>query len=116
MSTIARNRFRPVTGVISNTAVWYAFATSVDSQTRPLVAVNQQADFFNAAGQGGDLTSQGPVGHILSAPWSIDPNIPLTFGGTTAPSISTVSSGNVAPTAGSGGNPDYTPLIAAVWG
>jgi HK97 family phage major capsid protein len=115
MSTIARNRFRPVTGVISNTAVWYAFATSVDSQTRPLVAVNQQADFYNATGEGGDLTSQGPVGHILSAPWSIDPNIPLTFGGTVAPSISTVSSGNVAPTAGSGGNPDYTPLIAAVW-
>ncbi len=116
MSVIARNRLRPVTGAITNTAVWYAYATSVDGNQRPLVAVNQQGQFFNAAGQqDGGLTVEGPVGHILSAPWSIDPNIPLTFGGTVAPSIGTISNGNTAATPGSGGNPDYTPLIAAVW-
>ena len=116
MSVIARNRLRPVTGVISNTAVWYAYATSVDGNQRPLVAVNQQGTFFNAAGQqDGGLTVEGPVGHILSAPWSIDPNIPLTFGGTVAPSIGTISNGNTAATPGSGGSPDFTPLISAVW-
>jgi hypothetical protein len=116
MSNIARTRLRPVTGVISNTAVWYAYATSVDGNQRPLVAVNQQGEFFNAAGQqDGGLTVEGPVGHILSARWSIDPNIPLTFGGTVAPSIGVVSNGNTAATPGSGGSPDFTPLIAAVW-
>jgi HK97 family phage major capsid protein len=116
MSNIARNRLRPVTGVISNTAVWYAYSTSVDGNQRPLVAVQQQGQFFNAAGQqDGGLAVEGPVGHILSAPWSIDPNIPLTFGGTTAPYIGAVSNGNTAAYPGLGGSPDFTPLIAAVW-
>jgi HK97 family phage major capsid protein len=116
MSNIARNRLRPVSGVISNTAVWYAYATSVDGNQRPLVAVNQQGQFFNAAGQqDGGLAVEGPVGHILSAPWSIDPNIPLSFGGTIAPSIGVISNGNTAATPGSGGSPVFTPLIAAVW-
>ena len=116
MSVIARNRLRPVSGAISNTAVWYAYATAVDSNNRPLVAVQQQGAWFNAAGQqDGGLTVEGPVGHILSAPWSIDPNIPLTFGGTTAPSIGVISNGNTAATPGTGGSPDFTPLIAAVW-
>jgi HK97 family phage major capsid protein len=116
LSNIARNRLRPVSGVIANTAVWYAYATSVDGNQRPLVAVNQQGQFFNAAGQqDGGLTVEGPVGHILSAPWSIDPNIPLTFGGTNAPYIGTISNGNTAAVPGSGGSPDFTPLIAAVW-
>lgn len=116
MSNIARTRLRPVTGVISNTAVWYAYATSVDGNQRPLVGVNQQGEFFNSAGQqDGGLAVEGPVGHILSAQWSIDPNIPLTFGGTVAPSIGTISNGNTFATPGSGGSPVFTPLIAAVW-
>lgn len=116
LSNIARTRLRPVSGVITNTAVWYAYSTSVDSQNRPLVSVEQQGQFFNAAGAAsGGLSSEGPVGHILAAPWSIDPNIPLTFGGTSAPYIGTISNGSTAAVPGSGGNPSYTPLIAAVW-
>jgi HK97 family phage major capsid protein len=116
MSNIARNRLRPVTGVISNTAVWYAYATAVDSQDRPLVGVQQQGAWFNAAGmQDGGPGVEGPVGHILAAPWSIDPNIPLTFGGTSAPYIGAISNGSTAAVPGSGGSPDFTALIAAVW-
>lgn len=116
LSNIARNRLRPVSGVISNTAAWYAYSTSVDGNQRPLVGVQQQGQFFNAAGMAdGGLTVEGPVGHILSAPWSMDPNIPLTFGGTVAPSIGVISNGSTAAVPGSGGSPDFTPLIGAVW-
>jgi len=51
---------------------------------------------------------------MLGLPWSIDPNWPTTFGGTTAPTMGATSNGHVAPTPGSGGNPDYTPLFAGV--
>jgi hypothetical protein len=116
MSNIARTRLRPVTGVIGNTAVWYAYSTSVDGNLRPLVSVEQQGQFFNAAGmQDGGPSVEGPVGHILAAPWASDPNIPLTFGGTTAPYIGTISNGSTAAVPGTGGSPDFTPLIAAVW-
>ena len=116
ISTISRNRFRPPNGLITNPAVWYGMATAMDSQNRPLVVPQQQGNNFNqAAGDDGGPVAEGPVGHVLGLPWFIDPNIPLTFGGTAAPYIGAISNGNTAPVPGSGGNPDYTPAIAAVW-
>ena len=116
ISTISRNRFMPPTGIITNPAVWYGMATAMDSQNRPLVVPAQQGQNFNqAAADDGGPVSEGPVGHVLGLPWFIDPNIPLTFGGTTAPYIGTISNGNVAPYAGTGGSPKFTPAIAAVW-
>jgi len=116
LSNIARTRFRPVTAVISNPAVWYAYSTAVDGNLRPLVGVEQQGAWFNAAGmQAGGPPVDGPTGHILASSWITDPNIPLTFGGTVAPYIGLISNGNTAAVAGSGGSPDFTPLIAAVW-
>jgi HK97 family phage major capsid protein len=116
VSQISRKRFRPPTGLVTNPAVWYAMASATDTQGRPLVMPSQQGLGYNqAAGDDDGPVTEGPVGHILGVPWKVDPNIPLTFGGTVAPSIQTISQGNVAPTDGSGGNPVYTPIIAAVW-
>ena len=116
ISVISRNRFRPVTGLITNPAVWYGMATAMDSQNRPLVVPSQQGNNFNqAAGDDDGPRAEGPVGHILGVPWSIDPNIPLTFGGTGAPAIGVISNGSTALVPGSGGNPVYTPAITAIW-
>lgn len=116
ISTISRNRFAPPTGIVTNPAVWYGMATAMDSQNRPLVVPAQQGNNFNqAAADDGGPVAEGPVGHMLGLPWFIDPNIPLTFGGTNAPYIGTISNGNTAPYAGTGGSPDFTPAIAAVW-
>jgi hypothetical protein len=115
LSQIARNRFRPPNKILTNPAVWYALASATDTTNRPLVMPAQQGLGYNAAaGDDDGPVSEGPVGHILGVPWLIDPNIPLTFGGTVAPSIGTISQGNVAPIDGSGGSPDFTPLIAGV--
>lgn len=116
VSKISRTRFRPPTSLVTNPAVWYAMASATDTQGRPLVMPSQQGLGYNAAaGDDDGPVTEGPVGHILGVPWKVDPNIPLTFGGTVAPSIQAISQGNVAPTDGSGGNPVYTPMIAAVW-
>ena len=116
LSQISRNRFMPPNGVISNPMAWYALASATDTQNRPLVVPSQQgANFNQAAGDDDGPVAEGPVGHILGLGWELDPNIPYTFGGTVAPSIGTISNGSTAAVPGSGGNPDYTPLIAAVW-
>jgi HK97 family phage major capsid protein len=115
LSQIARNRFRPPNKILTNPAAWYALSASVDTTGRPLVVPAQQgANFNQAAGDDDGPVSEGPVGHILGVPWLIDPNIPLTFGGTVAPSIGAISQGNVAPIDGTGGNNVYTPAIAGV--
>ena len=115
LSKIARTRFRPPTRVVTNPAVWYAMASATDTTQRPLIMPAQQGLGYNAAaGDDDGPVSEGPVGHILGVPWILDPNIPLTFGGTIAPSISTISQGNVGPVDGSGGNPVFTPAIAMV--
>ena len=88
----------------------------MDTQNRPLVMPAQQGLGYNAAaGDDGGPVSEGPVGHILGVPWIVDPNIPLTFGGTVAPSIGAISQGNVAPIDGTGGTPNFTPAIAGVF-
>ena len=118
MSQISRNRYRPVTAVVSNPAVWFAMATAGDTNNRPLVVPSVQGP-FNAAAEFGDMVPEGPVGTILGRPWYVDNNIPLTFGGATAPSMASVSAGHVSPTDGSGGTTpnlaEYTPLLAGVW-
>jgi HK97 family phage major capsid protein len=120
VSQISRNRFLPPSALVTNPAVWYALAASVDSTGRPLVVPAQQgANFNQAAGDADGPITEGLVGHILGLPWWIDPNIPLTFGGTGAvqPSIGAISNGNTAPVPGSGGSTTnanvYTPAIAA---
>lgn len=116
LSKISRNRFRPPTRILTNPAVWYAMSAATDSQGRPLVMPAQQGLGYNAAaGDDDGPVSEGPVGHVLGVPWIVDPNIPLTFGGTVAPSIGAISQGNVAPIDGSGGNPVYTPAIGGVF-
>jgi HK97 family phage major capsid protein len=120
VSQISRNRFLPPSALITNPAAWYALAASTDSTGRPLVVPAQQgANFNQAAGDADGPITEGLVGHILGLPWWIDPNIPLTFGGTgaTQPYLGAVSNGNVAPVPGSGGTSTnanvYTPAIAA---
>ena len=122
ISNLARNRMRPVTGIVTNPAVWYGMASAMDTTLRPLVIPQQQGNNFNqAAGDDDGPVTEGPVGHVLGVPWIVDPNIPLTFGGTgaTQPYIGTISNGNTAPVPGSGGTAGnsnvFTPAIAAVW-
>ena len=116
LSQISRNRFLPPSKVLTNPMAWYALASSVDTTGRPLVVPAQQgANFNQAAGDDDGPVAEGPVGHILGLPWLLDPNVPYTFGGTVAPSIGTISNGSTAAVPGSGGNPDYTPLVAALW-
>jgi HK97 family phage major capsid protein len=115
ISGISRTRFRRPTAVVTNDAVWFGMASSTDSQGRPLVVATASGLGYNqAAADDPGQTVEGPVGHIYGVPWSADPNIPLTFGGTNVPYIGAISQGNVAPIDGSGGNPDYTPAIAMV--
>lgn len=119
-SQIGRNRFMRMNAVVSNEAVWNSFATATDGNKRPLVPPSSQGP-FNAAGVFDDNGPgvEGPVGSILGRPWFVDNNIPLTFGGTTAPSMAATSAGHVAPADGSGGTspaiPNYTGLIGGVF-
>ena len=116
LSQISRTRFMPPNGAITNPMAWYALASASDTTNRPLVVPAQQGNNFNqAAGDDDGPESEGPIGHILGLPWEVDPNIPYTFGGTVAPAIGTISNGSTAAIPGSGGNPVYTPLIAALW-
>jgi HK97 family phage major capsid protein len=122
VSQLSRNRFLPPTGLVTNPAVWYAMNAATDTQGRPLVVpVQQGANFNQAAAADTGAQTEGLVGHILSQPWWIDPNIPLTFGGTgaTQPYIGAISNGHTAPFDGSGGTSTnanvFTPLIAARW-
>lgn len=114
ISQIARNRFLTPTGIITNPAVWYALSAATDTSGRPLVVPEQNGP-FNAVTVDGGPVAEGLVGRVQSLPWYVDPNIPLTFGGTTAPYIGAISNGHTAPVPGAGGTPNYTPAIAARW-
>ena len=122
VSLISRVRFMPPTHIVVNPAVWYALSSAADTTNRPLVVPAQQgANFNQLAGDDDGPVAQGPVGHMLGIPIVLDPNVPLTFGGTgaTQPSMGTISNGNVAPVQGSGGSAGnsnvFTPAIAAVF-
>lgn len=114
ISQIARNRFLTPTAIVTNPAVWYALTAAVDTTGRPLVVPEQNGP-FNAVTTDGGPAAEGLVGRVQSLPWYIDPNIPLTFGGTVAPTIGAISNGHTAPVPGSGGNPNFTPAIVARW-
>jgi len=115
-STIARNRFRPVTSVVSNPAVWYAMATAGDGNSRPLVTPSVQGPWNTVADFSPGVVAEGPVGSIFGRPWYLDANIPLTFGGaSTNPSMSTTSAGHTSPTDGTGSGDNFTPFLAGVW-
>ena len=117
-SQIGRNRFLRAKALVSNEAVWNAFATAVDGNKRPLVPPSNQGP-WNAAATGDfdpGAPDEGPVGTILGRTWYVDNNIPLTFGGaTTSPGMSSVSAGHVSPTDGSGSGDTFTPVIAGVF-
>jgi HK97 family phage major capsid protein len=122
VSLISRTRFMPPSHIVLNPAVWYALSSAADTQGRPLVVPSQQGNNFNQlAGDDDGPVAQGPVGHMLGVPIILDPNVPLTFGGTgaTEPYMGTISNGNVAPVQGSGGaggnSNVFTPAITAVF-
>jgi HK97 family phage major capsid protein len=116
MSLISRNRFRPVTAVVTNPAVWFALATAADGNSRPLVVPSIQGPFNAVASFDPAAMSEGPVGTILGRPWYVDANIPLTFGGaTTNPSMAGVSAGHTSPADGTGSGDNFTPVIAGVF-
>jgi HK97 family phage major capsid protein len=119
-SKMHRNRFLPPTAWVANPAVWEALATAVDGNSRPLVTPEGNGP-FNAISQLGEAVSEGLAGKISTLPIYLDPNIPLTFGGTSAtqPYIGAISNGHTAPVDGSGGSSTnanvFTPLIGARW-
>jgi HK97 family phage major capsid protein len=119
-SRIARSRLLPVNGWLGSPAIWEALSVSTDSTGRPLVVPDGNGP-FNAVSVMQDGVAEGPAGRLLSVPMSVDPNVPLTFGGTSAtqPYIGAISNGHTAPVDGSGGSSTnanvYTPLVAARW-
>jgi HK97 family phage major capsid protein len=119
-SRIARSRLLPVNGWLGSPAIWEALSVSTDSTGRPLVVPDGNGP-FNAVSVMQDGVAEGPAGRLLSVPMSVDPNVPLTFGGSgaTQPYIGAISNGHTAPVDGSGGTSTaanvFTPLIAARW-
>jgi HK97 family phage major capsid protein len=119
-SRIGRSRFLPPTAWVTNSAIWEALSVTVDGNNRPLVVPDQNGP-FNALAIDSGQAPEGLAGRMLSLPFYVDPNIPLTFGGTSAvqPYLGAISNGHVAPVDGSGGTSTnanvFTPLIAARW-
>ena len=119
-SNLGRRRFLPPTAWIANPAVWEAMAAAPDGNSRPLVVPDQNGPFNALAIQDAPV-AEGLAGRLSSLPFYTDPNIPLTFGGTSAtqPYIGAISNGHTAPVDGSGGSSTnanvYTPLIGARW-
>jgi HK97 family phage major capsid protein len=119
-SKIGRSRFLPPTASIANPAVWEALATAVDGNNRPIVVPDQNGP-FNAVAVDEGSAVEGLQGRVSSLPLYVDPNIPLTFGGTgaTQPYMGAISNGHTAPVDGSNGTSTnanvFTPLISARW-
>lgn len=113
MSQGARTRLMPFDRWVWNPTLWYMLLSTLDSQNRPLVVPGGEGNAFNQAAYDDDgPVSEGPVGVYYGIPVTLSVNMPLTFGGTTAPQITTVSNGTFAPTPGSGTNASYTPMLA----
>jgi hypothetical protein len=87
----------PPTHVVLAPWLWWSLIAGYDNAGRPLV------------------TAQAPLedGSLPGAwlPAVLDANIPVTFGGTIAPYLGAVSNGVAAPQAGTGGTPNYTPVL-----
>lgn len=114
LSFLQRKRLKPPTHWVWHPWIWYMLTTTVDSQLRPLVVPGTPNNMaFNQAAVDTDgPVEQGPVGYYMGLPVILDPNIPTTFGGATAPSLAQVSAGNFATTPGNG---LYTPILAGRW-
>lgn len=117
LSLIARNRLRPPTHWIWHPWLWYYLTTNVDTTLRPLVVPGtpNNVGFNQIAVDTDGPEIMGPVGYYMGLPIILDPNVPTSFGGTTAPQISTISNGLFAGTPGTGGTPNYTPILAGYW-
>ncbi len=117
LSILARTRLLPPTAWVWHPWLWYYLMSQVDGQQRPLVVPGTPNNVgYNqiAVDQDGPGVS-GPVGYYMGLPVVLDPNVPTSFGGTTNPYIAAVSAGQFAPTAGSGTNALFTPLVAGRW-
>lgn len=115
LSLMARSRLMPPTHWVWHPWIWYMLTTTVDSQLRPLVVPGTPNNLgYNQVAVDTDGPAvMGPVGYYMGLPVILDPNVPTTFGPSgTQPSITTVSSGQVAPTPGAGA---FTPLLAGRW-
>jgi HK97 family phage major capsid protein len=112
MSQLSRARMMPPDHWIWNPTLWYLLLSTLDSQNRPLVVPDGQGAAINPAADGESPVLEGFAGTYYGIPVHLDVNMPLTFGGTTNPQITTVSAGTFAPTPGSGTNANYTPMLA----
>lgn len=112
MSQMSRARMFPPDHWIWNPTLWYLLLSTLDSQNRPLVVPDGQGSAINPAADGESPVLEGFAGTYYGIPVHLDVNMPLTFGGTTNPQITTVSSGTFAPTPGAGTNANYTPMLA----
>jgi HK97 family phage major capsid protein len=113
LSQGARTRLMPFDRWVWNPTLWYMLLSTLDSQNRPLVVPGGEGSAFNQAAMDDDgPLSEGVAGIYYGIPVTLSVNMPLTFGGTTAPQITTVSNGTFAPTPGSGTNANYTPMLA----
>jgi HK97 family phage major capsid protein len=114
LSQMSRNRMMPPDRWVWNPTLWYMLLSTLDSQNRPLVVPggNGGAAFNQAANDEDGPLTEGAAGTYYGLPVILDVNMPLTFGGTTAPQITTISNGTYAPTPGSGTNANYTPILA----
>jgi HK97 family phage major capsid protein len=116
LSVIARTRLRPPTHWVWHPWLWYFLLTQVDTAGRPLVVPGtpNNVGWNQVAVDDDGPVASGPVGWYQGLPVILDPNVPVTFpsSGGTNPQITTVSSGQFAPTAGSG---VFTPLLCGLW-
>jgi len=96
-SKIAKYRGLPPTHFVMNATAWAIASSSADGQNRPLNPPGMQAP--------------DAVPMLHGIPIVRDVNIPDTFGGGTAPSIS-ASNGVTSPTDGNG---TWTPILAGRW-
>ena len=62
LSQISRNRFRQASAIVTNPAVWYAMATSADTNSRPLVVPSAQGPWNAAAEFDANSMAEGPGG------------------------------------------------------
>lgn len=111
MSQLSRARLRRPDHWVWNPTLWYLLLSTLDSQNRPLVVPDGGAYNQAAIEAGGGDVIEGYAGTYYGIPVHLDVNMPLTFGGTTNPQITTISNGMFAPTPGSGTNAKYTPML-----
>ena len=112
ISQLSRARLRRPDHWVWNPTLWYLLLSTLDSQNRPLVVPDGGAYNQAAIDAGEPDVVEGYAGTYYGIPVHLDMNMPITFGGTTNPQITTISNGMFAPTPGAGTNAKYTPMLA----